>query len=71
MNILTPTELKIINNFYWQGLKKGRINRQRMTRNLKITHHTLQSHLKSIYEKLNVHDITSAIIKARDVFEII
>jgi ATP/maltotriose-dependent transcriptional regulator MalT len=69
--MLTTTETKILNALYWQCLDGGGINRAKLAKKFKITYHTLQSHLKSIYFKLEVKDITSAIVKARDVFEVL
>ena len=58
INKLTPKEITVL-NYIAQGFCSKKISEA-----LVISNHTVASHIKSIYSKLNVHSKTEAVYKA-------
>lgn len=63
---LTPTELRLLAILYNQAYKLGGINRKSAAEYMRITQNSLNQYLKNIYFKLNVHDVTSAVIRGKE-----
>jgi DNA-binding CsgD family transcriptional regulator len=57
-NKLSPKEITVL-NYIAQGFSAKKISKA-----LAISNHTVASHIKSIYSKLNVHSKTEAVYKA-------
>jgi len=58
MDILTQRETEVLNI-----LARG-FNRVEVAEHLSISPHTIMTHIKSIYRKLNVHSCTEALFEA-------
>jgi ATP/maltotriose-dependent transcriptional regulator MalT len=70
-NILGKAEIRVLSAVYWLAYETGSTRRDELAKRIGLERSTIQTHLDHIYSKLGVHDLASAIIKAKDILELI
>ena len=69
--MLTNREKELLTIFYCQSLNYGELDRKKAAKIMQVSDRTLRQYLSAINKKLKCHDLTSAILRAKDVLRVI